>query len=268
LPPATTTNTIFIGTNPFYIVDPATPDEEEQQHLFDSVDARRNDGAEPAAILLTHHHADHVGAVTALSRRYQLPVRAHALCYDRIPPGFLPGEPLADGDRLELGTAPDGSDDWHLRVIETPGHASDHLCFQESRYQATVVGDMLSTLSTIVIDPPDGHLRTYLDSLQRLLEHDITTLYPAHGMPHPKGNTLIKSYLAHRKVREQQLIAALTNAPQTMHDILPTVYPEIPETIYPIALRSLLAGLTKLAEDGVAAESDRGWRLARQGLTQ
>ena len=66
-----------------------------------------------------------------------------------------------DGDRLELGTAPDGSRDWHLKVVHTPGHAVDHLCFIDSRYHAAIVGDMLSTVSTIIIDPPEGHMGTY-----------------------------------------------------------------------------------------------------------
>ena len=135
-----------------------------------------NEGGRFQAILLTHHHRDHVGAVNAVSQRYRLPLRAHEETYRRIDAGFIPGEPLTDGDRLELGTAPDGSGDWHLNVLHTPGHAVDHLCFIDSRYHAAIVGDMLSTVSTIVIDPPEGHMHTYLDSLNRLLG-------TSHGCP-------------------------------------------------------------------------------------
>jgi len=129
LPPATTTNTLIIGTDTLYIIDPATPEDPEQQRLFDEMDGLIEQGRRFEAILLTHHHEDHVGAVNAVSRRYRLPVRAHEECYRRIAPGYIRGDALNDGDRLELGTAPDGSTDWHLTVLHTPGHAVDHLCF-------------------------------------------------------------------------------------------------------------------------------------------
>lgn len=261
LPPATTTNTLIIGLKKLYLVEPATYEQEEQQRLFEMMDEMTARGGKFEAILLTHHHMDHVGAVTAASRRYKLPVRAHPLTYDRIPAGFIRGEPLNEGDRIDLGTAPDGSDDWHLAVIATPGHALDHLCYLESRYQAAIVGDMLSTLSTIVIDPPEGHMHTYLDSLERLLGYPIKTLYPSHGPVHFDGGKLIRKFLKHRGERELKLIKALTDAPRSVEELLPQAYDDVTEDFYPVAARSLLAGLIKLEEDGVCERAGAGWRL-------
>ncbi|NKB38524.1 MAG: MBL fold metallo-hydrolase [Gammaproteobacteria bacterium] len=261
LPPATTTNTIIIGTDSLFIIDPATPDKEEQQRLFDEMDALINQGKKFEAILLTHHHEDHVGAVNAVSQRYQLPVRAHKECYARIESGFIKGEALKEGDRLELGTAPDGSKDWHLAVMHTPGHAVDHLCYLESRYQAAVVGDMLSTISTILIDPPEGHMQTYLDNLQRLSEQGIKTLYPAHGPANRDGVALIKQFLEHRKHREKAVINALNYKSQSIDDLLPKIYDDVPKAVYPIASRSLLAGLIKLEEDNICTQDKNGWCL-------
>ncbi|MCY4283526.1 MAG: MBL fold metallo-hydrolase [Gammaproteobacteria bacterium] len=259
LPPATTTNTLIAGTDKLYVIDPATPDATEQQRLFDKMDALIDAGATFEAILLTHHHPDHVGAVNAVSQRYRLPLRAHAQTYHRIAPGYLQGEPLADGDRLELGTAPDGSGDWHLKVLHTPGHAVDHLCFIDSRYHAAIVGDMLSTLSTIVIDPPEGHMHTYLDSLNRLLDTPINVLYPAHGPPRGDGHSLIRRFLRHRQKREDAIKTALTDTPRSVDELLPEVYAGLSTSAYPIAARSLLAGLIKLEEDGFCKQQDMGW---------
>jgi glyoxylase-like metal-dependent hydrolase (beta-lactamase superfamily II)/8-oxo-dGTP pyrophosphatase MutT (NUDIX family) len=261
IPPATTTNTLIVGTEKLFIIDPATPDESEQARLFEKMNALLAEGKTFEAILLTHHHIDHVAAVNAVSQRYQIPVRAHEECYKRIEAGYIKGEPLKDGDRIELGTAPDGSSDWHLTVIHTPGHAVDHLCYLESRYHAAIVGDMLSTISTILIDPPEGHMQTYLDSLNRLLEYPIRTLYPSHGPANRDGASLIRQYLQHRKEREEAVINALSNEPQSIDELLPKVYDDVPEAIYPVASRSLLAGLIKLEEEAVCEQGQQGWLL-------
>lgn len=262
LPPATTTNTLIVGTEKLFVIDPATADESEQARLFAMMDSMVAEGKQFEAILLTHHHVDHVGAVVALSQRYQIPVRAHEECYKRIAKGYIKGDALADGDRIELGTAPDGSGDWHLTTIHTPGHAVDHLCYLDSRYHAAIVGDMLSTLSTILIDPPEGHMRTYLDSLSKLLEFPIKTLYPAHGPAKLNGTALIRQYLQHRKAREDALVNALSNAAQGIDELLSKVYDDVPEAAYPAASRSLLAGLIKLEEEKVSVQSSGGWKLS------
>ncbi len=261
IPPATTTNTLIIGTEHIYIVDPATSDESEQQRLFKQLDQLIDNGSKLEAILLTHHHSDHVGAVNQLSQRYQLPLRAHELCYPRIADGYITGAALKDGDILQLGTAPDGSEGWQLKVLHTPGHAVDHLCFIENRYQSAIVGDMLSTVSTILINPPEGHMQTYLNSLHRLLDCNIKALYPAHGPAKADGASLIQYYLRHRAEREQETLAALTKTSQTIEQILPMVYNDVPSSVYPIAKRSLLAELIKLEEEDRCCQNEQGWRL-------
>ncbi|MBI5851913.1 MAG: MBL fold metallo-hydrolase [Planctomycetes bacterium] len=258
LPPATTTNCLLVGEERLWIVDPATPDRDEQERLFALIDDLVADGRVPAGIAVTHHHQDHVGAVVATSRRYGLAVRGHPLTLDRLEPGFVRGEPLRDGDRVPLGVAPDGSADWELVARATPGHDRGHLCFRETRYDATFVGDMLSTVSTIVIDPPEGHLRTYLHSLERMLGDPMSTLYPAHGPAMRDGHRLIRQYLRHRRQREATLLEALENGPATLRELVAKVYWDTDARMFPLAERSLLAGLDKLAEDGVARDCDDG----------
>lgn len=261
LPPATTTNTYIVGLQTLYVIDPATPYEDEQKRLFAKMDELTAEGKTFAGILLTHHHSDHTGAVSAVSQRYRLPVRAHELTYSRLKGSYISGKPLNEGDRVELGHAADGSPDWHLQVLYTPGHAADHLCYFDSRFHGLIAGDMLSTLSTIVIDPPEGHMQTYLDSLNRLLGYPVSKLYPAHGPVHDHGEKLIRKYIEHRKDREQAVIKALMKEPQQIDQILTKVYNDVPEKFQQIASRSLLAGLIKLQEDGICEENNSGWYL-------
>ncbi len=121
---------------------------------------------------------------------------------------------------------------------------------------------MLSTVSTIVIDPPEGHLRTYLASLERLLEIPMRTLYPAHGPAVPGGHDLVADFLRHRAERERALVAALHEGPATPAELVLAVYHEIDASLHPLACRLLIAGLEKLAEDGIArADGDRWHEL-------
>ena len=260
LPPATTTNCYIVGTREQYAIDPAAVDHAHQQKLVRKLESLIADGAQLRGILLTHHHPDHIGAAAVLSRHFDVPVHAHALTFDQLPDAdFRRGRALLDGDVLPLGVAPDGTPGWQLEVLHTPGHARDHLCFIESRYRAAIVGDMLSTVSTIIIDPPEGHMATYLRSLERLLAVPLTTLYPAHGPAHRDGHALITQFLAHRRAREQQVFEALTPTPQTLEQLLPSAYGDVAPAVAGAALRSLLAGLEKLAEDGRASALPQGW---------
>lgn len=262
--PATTTNCLIVGEQRLLVVDPGTPHQDEQQRLSALLDELCAEGRSVEAVLLTHHHRDHVGGVADVQRRFNVPVRGHALTLERLPDGCRAGEPIADGDRVALGRAPDGSDGWHLRALHTPGHDRGHLCFHESRYGALLAGDMLSTVSTIIIDPPEGHLRSYLDSLERLRHEPITTLYPAHGPALRDGRRLIEHYLKHRAERHDKLIAALQCGAAPIAALVATVYDDLDARFHELAARSLLAGLQMLAEEGRATVDDAGWWRLRQ----
>ena len=260
LPPATTTNCYLVGEEKLYIVDPGSPEEPENLRLIALIDELVAEGRELAGILLTHHHPDHIGGVNRLSTHYDLPVRGHRLTLGRLPRGFRAGAEIADQERITLGRAPDGQADWALIAVHTPGHDRGHLCFRDTRYASVLAGDMLSTISTIVIDPPEGHLRTYLESLERLLAEPMGTLHPAHGPAARDGHRLVRQYLRHRQQRESGLLAALTEMPATAEQLVPKVYWDADPKLFPIALRSLLAGLEKLREDGRACEERGIWR--------
>lgn len=259
LPPATTTNCYVVGHERLWVVDPGSPHVDEQERLLALLRELGADGARVEGILVTHHHPDHTGGVVALSRALDLPVRGHPLTLARLEPGYRPGPALDEGMRVPLGRSPDGNPGWELLAIHTPGHDRGHLCFRESRYGAMLVGDMLSTVSTIIVDPPEGHLATYLHSLERLAQSPMTTLYPAHGPALRDGQRLVKQYVRHRRQRETSLVQALQQGSGTIDELLPKVYWDADPKLYRFAARSLLAGLQKLAEEGRAEERHGRW---------
>ncbi len=260
IPPATTTNAYLVGERELFVVDPATYEASERERLFDFVDERVREGRRVAGVIVTHHHPDHVGSVQAVAERYGVPVHAHPLTLDRLLERPSDPRPLEDGARVPLGRAPDGSEGWALVAHHTPGHDRGHLAFVDTRYRAAIAGDLVSTLSTIVIDPPEGHLATYLASLERMLAVPMGVLHPAHGPVARDGHALLRQYLQHRAARESQLVAALDEGARTHDELLPQVYADVDRALWPFAARSLAAGLEKLREDGRAIETSAGWR--------
>jgi glyoxylase-like metal-dependent hydrolase (beta-lactamase superfamily II)/8-oxo-dGTP pyrophosphatase MutT (NUDIX family) len=260
LPPATHTNAWLVGTGPVYLLDPGPADPAEQERLFAVLDEQAARGRHLSAVVLTHHHPDHVGAADACARRYGVPVRAHPLTARLLAGRLAVAGDLGDGDRLDLGVAPGGGA-WHLESLHTPGHAPGHLAFFEPRYRLLFTGDMVSTLSSVVIAPPEGDLAVYLDSLRRLHALPARLLLPAHGGPSARPAFVIEEYLAHRAERERQLLAALGPAPRPVADLAAAIYPGLPAPMLRFAELQVFAGLYKLRDEGRAAAVGEAWRL-------
>jgi ribonuclease/clavin/mitogillin len=244
LPPATHTNTYLIGRERLLVIDPATDDPTDRDKLVQLIDGLAAEGRKVEAIALTHHHHDHVGAVSLVRERTGAPV----LAFDK---------PLKDGEVIDLGSA------GPVRVLHTPGHTRDHLCYFVERTGDLIAGDMVSTVSTILIDPPEGDLKIYLGSLERLLALPATMLYPAHGQPTGRVQDTLRHYIEHRLFREQKTVAALDAEPRRLAELVKRVYDDVDASVHGLAERNLLAGLIKLAGEGRAEKTaDGAWRKA------
>jgi len=266
LPPATHTNSFLLGDEKPYLLDPGPSDADEQQRLLATLDEALS-GRRLAGVVLTHHHPDHVGAAAACAARYGAPVLAHALAAPFLDGKVRVDRHLADGDQLDLGAAPDGSGPWHLVAVHTPGHAPDHLTFWDPKYRRLFVGDMVSTLSSIIVAPPEGDLTVYLDSLRRLLTYPARLLLPAHGSPSARPTFLLEEALAHRAKREAQLLEALASGPRSIPAMSVDIYRGLPPNLTRLGELQLLAGLRKLEREGRAVETVAAggsmWALAK-----
>ncbi len=250
LPPATHTNCwiLDVGDGALAIVDPGSPHPGEQARLERVLADLAADGRTPREIWLTHAHADHVGGVAALRRGRALTVRAHAHVAPRLPAASGQVEAVEDGELLH----------GRFRALHTPGHARGHLAFLDERTGALLAGDMISTLSTIVIDPPEGDMAEYLRSLERLRAAGPRTLFPAHGSPAQGAVEKIEGYLAHRREREDLVVQAIAAA-GALEEVTARAYPDAPAFMLPVAARSCLASLEKLAREGRARFDGQRW---------
>lgn len=265
LPPATHTNGYFVGAERFVIIDPASPYAEEQAILKQALERRLALGQQPLAVLLTHHHRDHIGAAEFLRDWLNIPVMAHADAAAHLP--FAVEQTIADGQRWDLGVDPAQPEQrWLLEAMHTPGHAPGHLCFIDLRQRVAIVGDMLAGLGTILIKRPKGHMGQYLDSLERMAAAGLSRGLPAHGPMIQDLTKRCQEYHHHRLAREQMILAALSSEPLSpqplsLEDLLARVYADIDPQALPIARFSLEAHLEHLLELNKIAEQAGGWSL-------
>ena len=251
LPPASHTNSYLLGLGHRVLVDPGCGDEHQVDWLIAALEASAAEGHPVTEIWLTHHHPDHVGGLLPLSRRLRLPIRAHAATRQRLRHLGTEGEldwaaPLVDGEQIDLGGDPAST----VRIFHTPGHAVGHLCFLLEESRCLLAGDMVSTVSTIVVDPPEGNMDDYLASLARLAELKGTTLLPGHGPPILDGAAKCQEFIRHRLWREERILAAWREGFHQLEEIRPRVYEEVPEPAYPLARRQIQAHLDRLARAG------------------
>ena len=246
LPPATHTNAYLLGTGPAVLVDPGSPWPEEQEKLHAALAAAAERlGREVVAIWITHHHPDHVGGVAAAAAAFGVPVAAHPATAERLAArGLRVDATLADGERHELGPG------FHVRVVHTPGHARGHLSFLVEEDGTLLCGDLLSALSTIVIDPPDGNMGDYLASLDKARALAPRFLFPAHGPVLRDGAQVLSQLAEHRRAREARVLAAWRQGLRDPDAIVPHAYDEgeVPPPLRPVAGRQVQAHLDHLRE--------------------
>lgn len=251
LAPATHTNSYALGGREVVLVEPATPYEDERRAWVEWARGLASKGRELAAIVVTHHHEDHVGGAAFLARELDVPLWAHDLTVERLPDDAkaLVRRRLNDGDTFTLRGPRD--EEWH--VLHTPGHAPGHVCLHEPHARTLVVGDMVASVGTILIAPGDGDMQVYLQQLERLAGLDGFVALPAHGEPIDAPTTLFRKYVAHRLMREAKVLDAVERAGPAgalAEDLVPVAYADTPVHLWPIAKLSLEMHLEKLAREG------------------
>lgn len=246
LPPATHTNCYVIGDAELLVVDPASPWPADQARLDALLGALEAEGRRIKAIVLTHHHWDHVGGAVAAARRWGAPIWAHAVTADLLRGEIPVHRTLAEGERLPLA----GASPLELRCFHTPGHAAGHLCLWEAQTATLIAGDMIAGWGTIVVDPGEGDLSLYLHHLERLAALGARAVVPAHGPALADGPRALGGLIRHRLAREGQLLDALAGGPASPASLTGQVYADVPPWIVPVAQASVLAHLIKLEAEG------------------
>lgn len=258
LPPAAHTNAYLVGPDagPQLVVDPGSPYPDQERILDAALAAEAAAGRPLGLVLLTHHHGDHVGGAAGLAARHGVPIAAHRNTARRLAGRVPVTRELVDGETLD--------DYGGVTCVYTPGHADGHLCFELG--DATIVGDMVAGFGTILIDPSEGDMADYLASLALMLGRPPTHLLPAHGPSIRDGRAKLREYIAHRTMREDRVVAALSaRSSSSLDELVADAYSDTPKALWPLAARSLRAHLDKLVKEQRAEHVEPGRWTPRSG---
>lgn len=213
------------------------------------------------AVLVTHCHSDHSPLAEWLCQTSGAPSVAFGphgavdgaddvegvKIEESIDTAFDPDVRVADGDTAATGPG------FTLRAVHTPGHTSNHLCFELVEERDLFTGDHVMGWSTTVIAPPDGDMRAYIESLRKVADRNDATLWPTHGAPVRRPRPFVEALVEHRLQREAQVLDAVRRGVGDIAAMVKELYADVREELHAPAARSVLAHLLKLEADGAVA---------------
>ena len=215
-------------------------------------------------ILVTHTHRDHSPAAAALkewsgAKTYGLPLASAATADEGMADeahdhDFVPEVRVCDGMKIE-------GDGFVLEAVATPGHTANHICYALKEEKALFSGDHVMGWSTSVIAPPDGHMGQYLASLEKLRARDDRIFYPTHGSPIANPRDWLSQLIAHRRLREVQIVEAIRRGGSHIAGLVDRLYPDIAPALRGAASQQVKAHLDHLVEQGALTRGAGGYSL-------
>ena len=266
LPPATHMNCFVVGRKKFIVVDAAAKNEAEQNALRDLIDSFVERGFLCRAIITTHSHPDHFGGETALQKHLsdkfdlQIPLVAHEATAKNLAGKVEFQRLIADGEIFDLED--ESGANFQLQTLHTPGHARGLLAFYDEEFGFLLPGDNVIGSSSVVIAPPEGSMKDYLISLERLKNlPNLKFLCGSHGAAIFDAKTKIESYIAHRLEREKQIIEAMRDGAKTAREIVDRVYVDLKSELIRLAEKSVEAHLIKIREEISHEQTRKGTKV-------
>ena len=240
------TGTYVVGHGRVAVIDPGP---QLQEHIDALLNALRGETIEE--ILVTHTHLDHSPASATVKRATGAPTHGYGPHAAGLGPAveeggdraFVPDRVLREGDTVS-------GPGWHLTAVHTPGHTSNHLCFAFPEERVLFSGDHVMGWSTSVIAPPDGNMRDYLRSLDKLLARDDATYWPTHGPAITDPKPFVRAFIEHRHEREAAILHRLAEGDTEIPAMVRAIYVGLPAVLHGAAGRSVLAHLIELVAAG------------------
>lgn len=248
------TNCYLIGQDDIAVVDPGPAIDSHINHIVEIA------GDRIKWIIVTHTHRDHSPAAAKLAEITGAPCLGMLASDPSMQDSsFVPDVVLAHDDTI-------ASSDFTLRTIHTPGHVDNHLCFLLEEDGILLAGDHIMNGSTVVIVPPQGDMKAYIESLQRLKDYSLKAIAPGHGELIENPMDVLDWTVKHRLIREEKVLSKLTSQPALLSELVTLVYDDVSPTLHPIAEYSLWAHLLKLEKDKKAIGSNDNNGVTRWSL--
>ena len=268
------TGTYLLGTDDVVVIDPGPTLDSHRLALTAALSGRNVVG-----IVVTHCHSDHSPLTQWLHEETGAP--RFAIGPHRVYDGFVeeddhdeseedPSEKKDDAERetIDLAFSPDiavidnerffSTTEFSLTAVATPGHTSNHLAIAMDTEKALFTGDHVMGWSTTIVSPPDGDMRQYFESMNKVIAREDQILWPTHGGPVEDPQVFLRAYLEHRMERERQIVHQIASGNVTISGIVKVLYAQVDKKLHRPARRSVWSHLRKLVDDGVIATTDGG----------
>ena len=249
---STGTNTYILGRKELLIIDPGPNSEAHLRNIMEVIP----DNTKVTHILITHSHLDHSGLAPKLSKILNAPTLAFGTALDGlsndmksickmgltsetfgIDTEFVPDHFLEDKEKIS-------SLEWEVVAHHTPGHLSNHICYQY--LDKLFTGDHIMEWSTSVISPPEGDVSQFINSCEKIYNLHCKKFYPGHGIPVENPGERIVELIEHRKKREIEILNFLENREATISQITRNIYLNIDQNLLNVASRNVKAHLVDL----------------------
>ena len=242
-PPANRTNAFIIGDDDQikYLIDPSPKDEAELSKFLKSVDKVGFD-----RIFLTHHHPDHYEFSRDIALKYNVIMEMSQFTYTVIGQSYFEGIEINLRKEGDVITKSLGHD---VRVYEVPGHDEGQLALAPDNMSWFLAGDLIQTIGTVVIGGPEGDMRKYFNSLNRVIDLNPKNIIPSHGIIIGGVNKIVQT-LRHREERESQIKELLAMG-RTLKEILAVIYVGLKPELLPYALKTIEAHITKIHNEEI-----------------
>lgn len=249
------TNTYILGEKEVAILDPGPMDEEHIANLIAACN-----GETISKILISHTHADHSPGARLLQEKTGAPIYAEG--------GHRPARPLHLGEINPLDASADTSleidvyvkdgdlikgNGWELEVLHTPGHTANHLAFAFTDGSGLFSADHVMAWSTSIVAPPDGSMRDYMKSLDKLMAREDAVYWPGHGGIVEDVAPFLAGLKAHRQGREKSVLDRLTAGDETIPEMVSIVYRDVDKALHGAAALSMFAHIEDLVEQGLVS---------------
>jgi glyoxylase-like metal-dependent hydrolase (beta-lactamase superfamily II) len=209
-------------------------------------------------IVVTHRHAPHWGNAPAIQKACgNPPIIASIIEKDAIEErmqGAKVDWPVTDGETLSLG-------DMTLEFIHAPGHTYGSLAVFIRERRALFSGDTVMGTGTSVVNPGEGEIALFLQTMDKFLRYGPVVIYPGQGPVVTEPRAKINELILHRKQREQQIVELLAKAPSTADDLAAALYTGLNERIQQLATNQVRSHLIKLEQEGKVVASGETYRL-------
>ena len=212
-------------------------------------------------IVVTHRHPPHWGNAPAIAALTGAPIISTAAEKDAIEErmvGAKVHQVVQDGETLHLG-------DLTLEFVHAPGHTYGSLAVFLREPRALFTGDNVMGTGTSVVNPGEGEIALYVETLEKFMRYEPAVIYPGQGPVVTSPRAKLQELIRHRREREAQIVTLLTHGPKSVDDLFRLIYSGLDDRMSQLARNQIRSHLIKLEHEGRVSARGQAYHVVTSG---